>query len=185
MKELIQYVDEQGRLTGETEEKLAAHHAHTRKHLAFSLYLFDRQGRFLVTQRAGVKKVWPNVWTNSCCGHPLPGESMEVAIRRRLMDELGVSEITGLTCVLADYSYITPPCNGIIENELCPVYCAFLGGGIEFNPAEVQNLKWLSWKSYKDWIGREPELFSYWCKDQLPQLDEAVKMVLKRQQIDV
>lgn len=172
--ELIQYVDEQGRLTGETEEKLAAHHAHTRRHLAFSIYIFDENGRFLVTRRALSKKVWPGVWTNSCCGHPSPGESIEQAAHRRLKDELGVSEVSDFECILPEYFYTTPSFEGIIENEFCPVHVARYSGKLYPNPDEVVDYRWLEWPEYKDWLTREPDLFSYWCKDQLNSIDAAV-----------
>lgn len=166
MIELVQYVTPDGKLTGETEEKLAAHTAHTRKHLAFSSYIFDDQGRFLVTQRALSKKVWPGVWTNTCCGHPMPGESIEDAIRRRLSYELGITDIQDLTCVIPDYSYETPLFQGVIENEFCPVYIATLSGDLQSNPLEVESYKWLTWQDYTEWLSKEPQLFSYWCKEQ-------------------
>lgn len=175
MVELIQYVDSQGVPTGETEEKLAAHHAHTRRHLAFSLYLFDEEGKFLVTRRALSKKVWPGVWTNSCCGHPAPGESFEAAILRRLRDELGITGITALQCILPDYTYSTPPFGGIVENEFCPVYVARMVGGLEPNPHEVEEYKWLPWREYTSWLAYQPDIFSYWCKDQLPRIENAIE----------
>lgn len=164
--ELIQYVDDLGVPTGETEEKLAAHHARTRKHLAFSCYLFNDAGELLVTQRSASKKVWPGVWTNSCCGHPAPGEEMEDAIRRRLREELGITFVANLRCAIIDYSYKTPPYNGIIENEFCPVFIAHTTDAPRPNPAEVDAYKWLSWPAFTTWIAKEPNLFSYWCKDQ-------------------
>ena len=42
-------------------------------HRAFSFFLFDKDGRMLLTQRAGSKITFPNVWTNTCCSHPLYG----------------------------------------------------------------------------------------------------------------
>lgn len=178
--ERVQYVDEQGNPTGETEEKLAAHHAHTRRHLAFSLYLFNDRGQFLVTRRASSKKVWPGVWTNSCCGHPAPGEPMPDAIARRLRDELGISAFTNLQCLVSDYTYTTPPLNGVIENEFCPVHSARLASDLVPNPDEVGEYHWLSWEDYKAWLDREPDIFSYWCKDQLPHIDEKIKGYLKK-----
>ena len=42
-------------------------------HRAFSVFLFDDQGRLLLQQRAASKITFPNVWTNTCCSHPLHG----------------------------------------------------------------------------------------------------------------
>jgi len=42
-------------------------------HRAFSVFLFDAEGRLLLQQRAASKITFPNVWTNTCCSHPLSG----------------------------------------------------------------------------------------------------------------
>ena len=42
-------------------------------HRAFSVFLFDHDSRLLLQQRAGSKITFPNVWTNTCCSHPLHG----------------------------------------------------------------------------------------------------------------
>ncbi len=42
-------------------------------HRAFSVFLFDEKGRLLLQQRAASKITFPNVWTNTCCSHPLYG----------------------------------------------------------------------------------------------------------------
>jgi farnesyl-diphosphate farnesyltransferase/isopentenyl-diphosphate delta-isomerase type 1 len=44
-------------------------------HRAFSVFLFDKDGRMLLQQRAAEKITFPNVWTNTCCSHPLHGYS--------------------------------------------------------------------------------------------------------------
>ena len=75
-------------------------------HRAFSFFLFDKDGRMLLTQRAASKITFPNVWTNTCCSHPLygmiPNEADEVpaaypefpgikhAAIRKLGHELGI-----------------------------------------------------------------------------------------------
>lgn len=173
MAELIQYVDESGNITGETAEKLAAHHAHTRRHLAFSFYGFDAAGRFLATQRAHAKKVWPDVWTNTCCGHPSPGETIPDAIRRRLDYEVGVGSVTDVLCLLPDYMYKTPPCNGIIENEFCPVFIGRIPTDFVPNPAEVEAYAWMTWQEYVADITENPNKYSYWTKDQVLRIHDA------------
>lgn len=160
-----------------TAPKLASHHLHTPLHKAFSCYIFDENGRFLVTERALSKKVWPGVWTNSVCGHPGPGESFEDAIARRAADELGMS-VKDITAVLPDYRYTTPPYDGVVENEFCPVFFARLATASEMNPEEVEDCKWMTWEEYIADVKTHPEKYSYWAKDQLVQL--ADNLVIRR-----
>ena len=42
-------------------------------HRAFSVFLFDEEGRLLLQQRAADKITFPSVWTNTCCSHQLYG----------------------------------------------------------------------------------------------------------------
>jgi len=44
-------------------------------HRAFSVMLFDSTGRLLLQQRAASKVTFPRVWTNTCCSHPLHGQT--------------------------------------------------------------------------------------------------------------
>lgn len=168
-KELIVLCDEEGNPTG-TAEKLSSHHATTPLHRAFSCYVFDDLGRFLITQRARSKKVWPGVWTNSVCGHPAPEENITDAIKRRLAYELGM-KAKDFEVLLPTYRYATPPYNGIIENEYCPVYLARAITAPKPNPEEVEAFKWMSWYEYAKELELDSEdAYSWWCKDQLREL---------------
>ena len=46
-----------------------------RLHRAFSVFLFNNEGKLLLQQRAADKITFPSVWTNTCCSHPLYGYS--------------------------------------------------------------------------------------------------------------
>lgn len=176
VQELIVYVDKRGTPTGETAPKLEAHTANTRLHSAFSCYIFNDQGKLLVTQRALSKKVWPGVWTNSVCGHPVPDERREDAVLRRTEYELGMA-IKDLTVVLPEYSYKTPPFNGIIEHEFCPVYVARLVTDPQPNSEEVEDYRWLDWDEFAARAKNDTEdVWSYWCKDQIKQLEKATTL---------
>lgn len=169
--ELIVLVDDDGQPIGQAP-KLASHHAHTPLHLAFSCYVFRADGTFLLTQRAAGKKVWPGVWTNSVCGHPAPGEKLEDAVKRRLAFELGINEVDSIEMIVPDYRYTTPPFNGIIENELCPIFVARVKSDLKPNPEEVDNYEWLPWAEVKQRIASNPDEFSYWLKDQVPYVEK-------------
>lgn len=170
--ERIVFVDEEGRPTGETGPKLASHTADTKLHLAFSCYVFNGENQVLITQRAHSKKVWPGVWSNSLCGHPAPGEDMVAAIKRRLQFELDMTA-DNFEIILPRYRYKTPPYNGIIENEFCPVYVARATSEPAPNPEEVETYKWLEWDAFVEQAAADNnDAWSWWCKDQIKQLKE-------------
>lgn len=171
-KDLIVFVDEHDNPTGETAPKLEAHTANTKLHAAFSCYIFNDNGQFLVTQRALSKKVWPGVWTNSVCGHPAPGETREAAIIRRSQFELGMT-VKNIQVVLPNYIYKTPPYKGIIEHEYCPVFIAHAADNPKPNADEVEAYKWMSWDEYvREAENDKNDVWSWWCKDQLKQLKD-------------
>lgn len=67
-------------------------------HRAFSVFLFDADGRLLLQQRAKEKITWPDCWTNTVCSHPLSNErdeqngvpGVKIAAQRKLGHELNV-----------------------------------------------------------------------------------------------
>src|SRR5215203_2421506 len=140
--ELIVFVDESGTPIG-TGPKAESHHSDTRLHLAFSVFLFNIKDELLLQQRALTKKTWPGVWSNSCCGHLLPGERTEDAAARRLSHELGLSDIE-LTIALPDFRY-RAELDGVVENEICPVLIGFTDESPDPNPEEVNAVKWMPW----------------------------------------
>jgi len=182
-EEQIIFVTEDGQPTGETGPKLESHTARTKLHLAFSCYIFNSTTKqFLITQRAHVKKVWPDVWTNSVCGHPMPGEQIEAAIYRRADYELGITSLNGLTCILSKYIYQTPPYNGIIEHEFCPVYIAFTDQTPDPNDQEVEACRWISWDEYRGLLEADQagDSMSYWAKDQFSHISTKVLTLLAK-----
>ncbi len=168
-EELIVLVDEGGEAIG-TAEKWSSHHLTTPLHLAFSCYVFDAQGLFLVTRRARTKKVWPGVWTNSVCGHPAPGEPMTDAIQRRLHHELGMRAVD-FELVLPRHRYRAPAFKGVVEHEFCPVFLARATSRPRPNPMEVATFEWVRWTDFVRAAEQDAgDDYSWWCKNQLKEL---------------
>jgi isopentenyl-diphosphate delta-isomerase len=160
-------LDQSGRAIG-LEDKHTVHTASTPLHLAFSCYIFDPRGRFLVTQRAAGKRTWPGVWTNSVCGHPAESESMPDAVRRRAAFELGLA-LDEVRLVLPDFRY-RAELLGVVENEMCPVFYASTRAEPAPNPAEVDTARWWSWPAFVREASAADSMFSPWCRLQVREL---------------
>ncbi len=161
-------LDRRGRPVG-TAPKARVHGADTPLHLGFSCHVFDRGGRALVTRRASGKATWPGVWSNACCGHPRPGETLRAAVARRLHDELGL-RADRMSLAVSDFTYRAVMDNGIVEHELCPVVVAEVGGQPTLNPAEVGDAAWVAWPALCARASHEPSSLSPWSVEQIAEL---------------
>ncbi len=130
-------------------------------HRAFSVFLFDRDGRTLLQQRSSHKPLWPLYWSNSCCSHPRRGETVEEAAPRRVREELGVD------CTLRylyKFEYRAPFRDVGSEHELCHVYSGTLSGEPRANPDEIAAVRFVSAESLTREIAEHPENFTPWMK---------------------
>ncbi|MEV4470510.1 isopentenyl-diphosphate Delta-isomerase [Nonomuraea salmonea] len=168
--EHVVLVDRDGRALG-TAPKTSVHGRETPLHLAFSSYVFDSDGRVLLTRRADHKLTWPSVWTNSCCGHPLPGEALDRAVVRRLSYELGLA-VESVDLMLPSFAYRAVMANGIVEHELCPVYRVTVDAPVTPNPDEVGETLWMPWKEFAEGAQNGLLAISPWCREQVPLLTE-------------
>ena len=164
-------VDDDGTPLG-TAPRMTVHTTDTPLHQAFSLHLFDDEGRVLLTRRALGKATWPGVWTNACCGHPRPGEPLTDAVRRRLGEELG-AEVDDLQVVLPEFRYRAVDARGIVEHELCPVFVGRLRGELRPAPEEVCEHAWVTWEGLVTAMSSTPGVFSPWSALQVPELAAA------------
>lgn len=149
-----------------TQEKLAAHHAYTPRHLAFSAWLFNHDGDCLLTRRSLTKKAWPGVWTNSVCGHPQWHESFDAAIRRRCRYEAG-TEVENITLIDNAFSYCETDPAGISENEYCPVYAARVTSVLQIRESEAMDTCWVTLSALIVAADTLSGLFSPWLVQQL------------------
>jgi isopentenyl-diphosphate Delta-isomerase len=161
----IPLVDDYDTIIGH-KEKLAVH-LEGLLHRAFSILVYNSAGELLIHQRAFEKYHSPGLWTNTCCGHPNEGESMEAAVHRRLQEEMGFD--TELTYSFT-FRYQAEFDNGLIENEIDHVYVGTFDGHFIVNPEEVAAFKWENINEIKENAKANTEAFTYWFKEILKSI---------------
>jgi len=130
-------------------------------HRAFSIFIFDSLWRVLLQRRALEKYHSWWLWTNTCCSHPRDGESLEGAIHRRLMEEMGFdTELTKKTELI----YHAVLDKWLTEHEYLHVYKGYFSYNPNPNPEEVMEWKWI----YPDELLRDiqshPMNYTEWFK---------------------
>ncbi|MEV7199636.1 isopentenyl-diphosphate Delta-isomerase [Streptomyces griseoluteus] len=168
---LLELVDENGVTTG-TAEKLTAHQPPGQLHRAFSVFLFDERGRLLLQQRALGKYHSPGVWSNTCCGHPYPGEAPFAAAARRTHEELGVSP--SLLAQAGTVRYNHPdPASGLVEQEYNHLFVGLVQQAPAPDPEEVGGTAFVTAAELAERHAREP--FSAWFMTVLDAARPAIK----------
>lgn len=168
-EDVVVLLDERRQPAG-TAPRNAVHTDRTPLHRAFSVHLFDSAGRVLITRRALDKTTWPGVWTNSCCGHPRPGESDSAAITRRVREELGIG-VEQIEVILPDFAYTARDASGVVENEVCPVFTATVTATeqLSVDPDEVMEWAWVTPTVLAAATRDLPALFSPWAVQQIAE----------------
>ena len=143
-------------------------------HRAFSVFLFSKEGKLLMQQRAAAKHTFPLYWTNTCCSHPLWTSSemggattaddhtlaaavqgAKVAALRKLEQELG---ITG-ELKLDDLSFLTrihyraADKQGVWgEHEIDYIFLAQADVGVQHNPNEIEQIAYMTQDDLKQTV---------------------------------
>ncbi|MCF6523712.1 isopentenyl-diphosphate Delta-isomerase [Streptomyces sp. JJ36] len=168
---MLELVDENGATIG-TAEKLSAHQEPGRLHRAFSVFLFDEKGRLLLQRRALSKYHSPGVWSNTCCGHPYPGETPFAAAARRVGEELGLAP-----AVLGEagtVSYRHPdPASGLVEHEYNHLFVGLVRDEPRPDPDEVEEVSYVTPGELTDL--RAEATFSAWFTTVLDAARPAVR----------
>jgi isopentenyl-diphosphate Delta-isomerase len=152
-------VDESNRAVGAAGKQ--AIHQRGLLHRAFSIFMVDDRERILLQQRNPRKYHSGGLWANSCCGHPRPGERTVTAARRRLNEELGVTDPLAFGFFAR---YRADLDHGMQENEFVYVYFGRLKSPTKPDPAEIAGLEFLSLRELSRRIKQKPSSFTYWMK---------------------
>lgn len=158
-EELI-LVDELDREIG-TKAKDECHTGNGTLHRAFSIFVFNDEDELLLQQRSAEKPLWPNYWSNTCCSHPRRGESMDTAVSRRLVQELGFD--CPLTYMYKFKYHAQYGCVGA-EHEYCWVYYGRYAGDVDINVSEIADWRFVGIGELDDELVAHPERFTPWFK---------------------
>jgi len=159
MAQMINLVDGEGKRIGGIE-KLEAHRE-GKMHEAFSVFVFNDRGELLLQQRNPAKYHSGGLWTNTCCSHAELDEPLEVAVHRRLKEEMGFDmELTEPFPI----HYQADVSNGLRENEWDYIFFGYGNLVPEPDPEEVSDWKWMNMEELAADIASHPEHYTEWLK---------------------
>ena len=165
MVENVVLVDPEDRPLG-TMEKMEAHRKGV-LHRAFSVFVFNSQGELLLHRRALDKYHSGGLWTNTCCSHPRPEESVIDAAQRRLQEEMG------MRCQLEpkfSFVYRADLDHGMTEHELDHVLIGYSDVPPVPNPEEVASYRYVAPKEVAADIALHPDRYTAWFKICFPEV---------------
>ncbi|MES2430028.1 MAG: isopentenyl-diphosphate Delta-isomerase [Bacteroidota bacterium] len=149
-----------------TMEKIEAHEK-ALLHRAFSVFIFNNEGKMLLHKRAQNKYHSGGLWTNACCSHPKPDEKLLEVAQKRLFEEMG------FTTVLAkafDFIYQSQVGNGLTEHEFDHVFIGKYDGNISPDQSEVSEYRYSSLSDIENSIEIFPEQYTAWFKIAFPKV---------------
>jgi isopentenyl-diphosphate delta-isomerase len=130
-------------------------------HRAFSVFVFNSNGELLLQRRALNKYHSAGLWTNTCCSHPRPNETVMDAANRRLLEEMGIE------CILTSpfsFSYRGEMDSGLIENEIDHVFVGTTDSAPTLNPSEVVTCRYVPPKDIRLELKSDPDSFTIWFR---------------------
>jgi len=141
-------------------EKLEAHEKGL-LHRAFSVIIFNANNELLLQRRAFGKYHSEGLWTNTCCSHPFPNESVLEAANRRLKEEMGM--VTDLEEKF-HFIYKAELDKGLTEYELDHVLIGHSDETQQLNLQEASAFKWLSLEAIREEMQKQTNTYTEWFK---------------------
>jgi isopentenyl-diphosphate delta-isomerase len=138
-------------------------HVNGQLHRAFSIFIFNEEGKMLLQKRASSKYHFANLWTNACCSHPRPGEKIITAAKRRLKEELGITTPLKIVGQIR-YSFVDGE-SQLTENEFDFILKGQFNSEIIFNPEEVAEVNWILPTQLLKEVSTYPQNFTPWFKE--------------------
>ncbi len=160
-------------------EKISAHQLGM-LHRAFSVFIFNDKGEMLIQKRAKEKYHSAELWSNTCCSHPLPNENSLDAAVRRLKEEIGISVPVEFAF---SFEYRAEFENGLVENELDHVFVGFSNNPGIINPNELSESKFVALPDLFNDLNKHPEKYTVWFKIIVLEHWEKISRILEKNKL--
>lgn len=92
-QEMFPVVDEEGNITG-AATRGECHNGSKLLHPVVHLHVFNSRGELFLQKRPEWKDIQPGKWDTAVGGHIDLGESVDIALRREVREELGITDFT-------------------------------------------------------------------------------------------
>jgi len=160
MEEYVILVDENDNPIGK-EEKVKCHLPNGKLHRAFTILLFNEEGKLLLTKRSQSKMLWPNDWDGTVASHPRESETYVSSAERRLPEEIGV--ICSLEYLFKFEYHVLYKDIGS-ENEICGTLIGILRDSSTINLVkdEIVETKWVTVDELISDLQKKPRIFCPW-----------------------
>lgn len=174
--EMLILVDEKDQEIG-VMEKIKTHQLGL-LHRAFSIFILNSKGELLLQQRALSKYHSAGLWSNTCCSHPLNGETVVNAALRRLKQEMGME-----VALHPIYSFIYKANfeNGLVEHEYDHVLIGLSDDLPIPNVSEVANWRYMALDDLKHDLEGNGEEYSVWLQICFPAVFEILTKSVENQ----
>ena len=144
--ELFPLVDEDGNIIGSITRS-EAHDGSKKLHPVVHLHLFNSRGELYLQKRPEWKDIQPGKWDTACGGHVDLGESVDMALRREVREELGITDFS--PHFIKKYVFESD-----CERELVNVHTAVYDGPVSPSADELDGGRFWTRDEIADSIGK-------------------------------